>query len=82
LNENNSNNIIRRFNRSIENKILIIYNELQSKDNAKHLNTEGLKSLIIDNKVNLESKSMNTRTIDNVANFIIISNNLLPIFLK
>jgi hypothetical protein len=37
-NENNMSNIIGRFNSIIENKILIICNELQSIDNAKHLN--------------------------------------------
>jgi hypothetical protein len=35
-NENNIRNIIGRFNRIVENKILIICNELQSIDNAKH----------------------------------------------
>jgi hypothetical protein len=32
--------------------ILIIWDELQSIDNAKHLNTHGLKSLITDNEIN------------------------------
>jgi hypothetical protein len=35
-NENSISNIIGRFNSSIENKILIVCNELQSIDNAKH----------------------------------------------
>jgi hypothetical protein len=43
-NENNINNIIGRFNSLFENKILVICNELQSLDNAKHLNTDCLKS--------------------------------------
>jgi hypothetical protein len=78
-NENNINNIIGRFNSIIENKILIICNELQSIDNAKHLNTDGLKSLITDNEINIESKCINTRKIQNVSNFIFVSNNLLLI---
>jgi hypothetical protein len=58
-NKNNINNIIGRFNSSIENKILVVCNELQSIDNAKHLNTDGLKSLISDRKCNVESKYLN-----------------------
>jgi hypothetical protein len=48
-------------------------------DNAKYLNTDGLKSLITDNEINIESKYINTRKIQNVSNFIFVSNNLLPI---
>jgi hypothetical protein len=55
-NENNINNIIGLFNSSFENKILVICNELQSIDNAKHLNTDCLKSLITDNTCTIESK--------------------------
>jgi putative DNA primase/helicase len=78
-NENNINNIIGRFNSSFENKILVICNELQSIDNAKHLNTDCLKSLITDNTCTIESKFINSRTIDNISNFIFVSNNSLPI---
>jgi hypothetical protein len=77
--ENNISNIIGRFNSIIENKILIICNELQNIDNAKLLDTSGLKSLISDNEINIESKYINTRKIQNVSNFIFVSNNLLPI---
>jgi putative DNA primase/helicase len=78
-NENNINNIIGLFNSSFENKILVICNELKSLDNAKHLNTDYLKSLITDNTCTIESKFINSRTIDNVSNFIFVSNNCLPI---
>jgi hypothetical protein len=60
-------------------KILVICNELQSLDNAKHLNTDCLKSLITDNKCTIESKFLNSRTIDNVSKFIFVFNNYLPI---
>jgi phage/plasmid-associated DNA primase len=59
-NENNINNIIGRFNSSFENKILVICNELQSINNAKHLNTDCLKSLITDNSCTIESKFVNS----------------------
>jgi hypothetical protein len=78
-NENNINNIIDRFNSSFENKISVICNELQSLDNAKYFNNDCLKSLITDNTCTIESKFVNSRTIDNVANFIFVSNNYLPI---
>jgi phage/plasmid-associated DNA primase len=78
-NENNISNIIDRFNSIIENKILIICNELQSINNAKHLKTDGLKSLRTENEINIEFKYINTRKIQNVSYFIFVSNNLLPI---
>jgi hypothetical protein len=78
-NENNINNILGRFNSSFENKILVICNELQSFDNARYLNTDCLKSLITDNICTIESKFVNSRTIDNVSNFIFVSNNYLSI---
>jgi hypothetical protein len=78
-NENNLNKTIGRFNSSFENKILVICNELQSIDNAMHLNTDCLKSLITDNTCTIESKFVNSRTIDNISIFIFGSNNYLPI---
>jgi hypothetical protein len=58
-NENNIRNIIGRFNSSIENKILIVCNELQSIDHAKHLNTDCLKSLRTYHFWTIESKIVN-----------------------
>jgi phage/plasmid-associated DNA primase len=81
-NENNNTNIIGRFNSSFENKILVICNELQSLDNAKHLNTDYLKSLITDGPCTIESKFVNSRSIENVSYFIFVSNNYLPIKMK
>jgi hypothetical protein len=54
-------------------------NEMQSIDNVKHLDTSGLKSFITDNEINIESKYINTRKIQNVSNFIFVSNNVLSI---
>jgi hypothetical protein len=78
-NENNINNIIGRFTSSFKNKILVIGNELQSIDKAKHLNTDWAKSLITDNICTIESKFVNSRAIENVINFIFVSNNYLSI---
>jgi hypothetical protein len=60
-------------------KILVICNELQSLDNAKHLNSDCLKSLITDNTFIIESKFVNSQVIDNVSNFIFVSNNYLTL---
>jgi hypothetical protein len=58
-NENNISGIRGRFNSSTENKILIVCNELQSIDKAKHLNTDCLKSLLTDRFCITESKFVN-----------------------
>jgi hypothetical protein len=59
--------------------ILVICNELQSIDNEKHLDTDCLKSLVTDNIFTIEAKFANLRVLENVSNFIFISNNYLPI---
>jgi hypothetical protein len=81
-NENNINNIIGRFNSSFENKILVICNELQSLDNAKHFNTDCLKSLITDNTCTIESKFVNSPSIENVSNFIFVLLIIYPLRLR
>jgi hypothetical protein len=67
---------------NFEIKLLVIYNELQSLDNAKHLKTDSLKSLITHYTGTIESKFVNSWTIDNVSNFIFISNNYSPLRLR
>jgi hypothetical protein len=66
-------------NNSFENKILVICNELQSLDNATHVNIDCFKNLIIYNTYTIESKFVNARTINKLANFIFDSNNYLPL---
>jgi hypothetical protein len=78
-NENNISNIIGRFNSSIENKILIVCNELQSIDSTNHFNIVCLKSLITDRFCTIGSKFINIRSFNNASNFIFVSNNHLPI---
>jgi hypothetical protein len=78
-NENNISNIIRRFNSFVENKIVIVCNELQSIDNAKHLNTDHLKSLIAERFYTIESKFANLESLSNLSNLILESNNHLSL---
>jgi hypothetical protein len=76
-NENNIRNIISRFNSSIENKILIAFNELQSIDNAKHLNTDCHELLLTDRLCIVDSKYVNISGKKDVSNFIFVRNNHL-----
>ena len=71
--------IVGRFNAVLENKKLLVLNELQSIDANKYLNSDALKSVITDSKVNINQKNEPERLAENVANFIMVSNNNIPI---
>ena len=71
--------VVGKFNAVLENKKLIILNELQSIDSNKYLNSDALKSIITDKKININQKNEPERLTDNVANFIMVSNNSNPI---
>lgn len=81
-NENKIENIAGRFNSSIENKVLIIANELQSIENVRYLNSDALKSVITEKRITYDAKNINVREGENVANFIFVSNNNLPLKLE
>lgn len=80
-NENVTNieSIVGKFNAILENKKLLVLNELQSIDCNKYLNSDALKSVITDNKININQKNEPERLTENVANFIMVSNNEIPI---
>jgi hypothetical protein len=78
-NENKIENVVGRFNCSLENKVLVICNELQSVENARYLNSDALKSIITEKKIRYDTKHLKVREGENVANFIFISNNILPL---
>ena len=80
-NENVTNieSIVGRFNAILENKKLLVLNELQSIDMNKYLNSDALKSVITDKKININQKNEPERLCENVANFIMVSNNNVPI---
>lgn len=71
--------IVGKFNALLENKKLLILNELQSIDKCKYLNSDALKSIITDTTININQKNEPMRLCDNVANFIMVSNNNIPI---
>ena len=80
-NENVTNieSIVGRFNAILENKKLLVLNELQSIDMNKYLNSDALKSVITDKKTNINQKNEPERLCENVCNFIMVSNNNVPI---
>ena len=75
----NIDNIVGKFNASIENKMLIICNELSSAESNKYLNSDALKSVITENTVDINQKNMPVRTTENVCNLILVSNDFIPI---
>lgn len=80
-NENVTNieSIVGKFNATLENKKLLILNELQSVDMNKFLNSDALKSVITDKVININQKNEPMRVTENVANFIMVSNNSIPV---
>ena len=71
--------VVGKFNAILENKKLLVLNELQSIDANKYLNSDALKSIITDYKININQKNEPERLAENVANFIMVSNNNIPI---
>lgn len=71
--------LVGKFNSVIENKKLIICNEMSSTDSNKRLNFNALKSLITDDQARVGDKFEPKRTIQNVANFIVLSNFFDPV---
>lgn len=71
--------VVGKFNAILENKKLLVLNELQSADVNKYLNSDALKSVISDKTININQKNEPERLCENVANFIMVSNNNIPI---
>ena len=71
--------VVGKFNAVLENKKLLILNELQSVDVNKYLNSDALKSVITDSKININQKNEPERLTENVANFMMVSNNMFPV---
>ena len=75
----NIESVVGKFNAVLENKKLIILNELQSIDTNKYLNSDALKSVITDHVIDINQKNEPQRKVENVCNFIMVSNNDFPI---
>ena len=75
----NISHIVGRFNGALEDKKLIVCNELSSADTNKYLNSDALKSVITDRTVNIEAKGVDARLRENVVNLILVSNHFGPV---
>jgi hypothetical protein len=75
----NIDSIIGKFNTSIENTKLIVCNEMASIDTNKYLNSDVMKAVITEPTTEVNAKCCQVRKIQNVANLIIVSNNMNPI---
>lgn len=75
--------IIGSFNGIIENKMIVVINELSV---VGHINKKSiynkLKSLISDDKIIINRKGIDQYSVDNVSNFIICSNDFNPIMIE
>jgi hypothetical protein len=72
----NLDDVIGTFNAIVENKKLIIGNELSSYDANKFLNRQPLKARITDTKMVINDKNIKKRSdVDDYSNYMFISNN-------
>ena len=78
-NVTNMDHIVGKFNSTLENMKLVVVNELQSAEFNRVMNSDTLKSIITDDTVIINQKMEPIRTIKNVANFILVSNNAVPV---
>ena len=67
------------FNSVVENKMLIILNELKNCGDERGANWNALKSIITENEIRINEKNMARRDGENVANFIFVTNNAFPV---
>ena len=79
--ESNANNIFGEFNKKIENKHLVICNEMVNVDNASKrqgIDYDRLKSAMNDPEISIRAMRMDPYDVDNVFNLIVVSNNGMP----
>lgn len=75
----NFSEIVGKFNSIIENKKLIICNEMGCSDTNMHLDFNSLKSVNTEDQVRVADKFLPGRTIKNTINLIILSNFFDPV---
>ena len=67
------------FNSVVENKMLIVLNELKNCGDERGANFNSLKSIITEHDIRINEKNQPRRDGDNVANFIFVTNNAYPV---
>jgi len=73
------NELTGNFNSVVENKMLIVLNELKNNGEDRMVNFNALKSVITDDTIRINEKNQPRRTAENVANFIFCTNNAYPV---
>ena len=73
------NELTGSFNSVVENKMLIVLNELKNNGEDRMVNFNALKSIITDDTIRINEKNQPRRTAENVANFIFCTNNAYPV---
>ena len=81
-NETSIKNITGDFNAGIENMKLVIINEMKNADTNQHLNCEMMKTLITDDSFKMNQKFEKVRKVQNVANFILVTNDSYPVHVE
>ena len=79
--ESNANNIFGEFNKKIENKHLVVCNEMVDAENAarrQSINYDRLKSTMNDQTISIRAMRTDAYDVDNVFNLIVVSNNGMP----
>jgi hypothetical protein len=67
------------FNSVVENKMLIVLNEVRNAGDNKLANWDSMKSIITDTTIRINEKNEPRRTSENVANLIFVTNNPHPV---
>ena len=67
------------FNSIVEDKMLIVLNEVKNCGDDRLANFNALKSIITDSTIRINEKNQPRRTSENVANFIFVTNNSFPV---
>ena len=73
------NELTGNFNSVVEDKMLIVLNELKNHGEERMANFNALKSIITDKTIRINEKNQPRRTSENVANFIFCTNNAYPV---
>ena len=79
--ESNANNIFGEFNKKIENKHLVVCNEMVDAENASNkqaISYDRLKSTMTDQTVSIRAMRTDAYDVDNVFNLIVVSNHGMP----
>ena len=71
-----------KFNSTVENKMLLVLNEVQNFGEGKYANFDTLKSIITETDIRVEEKYVAKRATEQVVNLILLSNNSLPVYVE